>query len=184
MNSFKFMDLLDEEEYSFREQRNKIVIDHDGDIYLSDLISIPPNILFQNDGGVDLSGVLSIPKGIEFDNKRDVVLEGTLSISPGTKFRNRRDLFLDSLQSIGKDTIFKNGGEIRLYSLRSIGEGTIFSNGDSIIFSGGKIPKFSKGVRFENNGRILMDDGINPEFFIENIQVKEILNCLIKQIYG
>ena len=25
---------------------------------------------------------------------------------------------------------------------------------------------------------------INPEFFIENIQVKEILNCLIKQIYG
>ena len=183
MNSFKFMDLLDEEEYSFREQGNKIVIDHDGDIYLSDLISIPPNILFQNDGGVDLSGVLSIPKGIEFDNKRDVVLEGTLSISSGTKFRNRRDLFLDSLQDIGKGIIFKNGGEIRLYSISSIGEGTIFSNGDSIILSGRKIPKFSKGVRFENNGNIHFNE-INPEFFIENIQIKEILNCLIKQIYG
>ena len=37
--------------------------------------------------------------------------------------------------------------------------------------------------RFENNGNIHFNE-INPEFFIENIQIKEILNCLIKQIYG
>jgi len=43
------MDLLDEEGYSFREEGNKIVIDHDSDIYLSDINKIPPNILFQND---------------------------------------------------------------------------------------------------------------------------------------
>jgi hypothetical protein len=179
------MDLLDEEDYSFREEGNKIVIDHDSDIYLSDLTSIPPDILFQNDGSVDLPGVLSIPKGIEFDNKIDVVLSGTLSLSPGTKFRNRRDLFLDSLQSIGKGIIFKNRGEIRLYSVSRIGEGTIFSNGKELYFTGGKIPDFSKGVRFENNGAIYFnEDSFNPEFFIEGIRRKEILNCLIKQIYG
>ena len=80
--------------------------------------------------------------------------------------------------------IFKNNGEIRLNSLKVIGEGIIFANGGSLYLTGSKIPQFSKGVRFKNSGSIYLNDDTSPEFFIEKIRKEEILNCMIKQIYG
>ena len=178
-----FMDFLDKEEYSFTEQGNKIIID-DPSLFDADISSIPPGVIFRNGGDVYLDYVTSIPKGTEFENAGHVFVQGAISLSEGIKFRNRGDVNMESIRSFDVDIIFKNSGDLKFDLLNNINRPIIFQNRESIFFSSGSLPNFSKGVRFENGKGITVYDENIKSFFIPGIKQNRILNCMIKQIYG
>ena len=94
MTREEFIKKLESKGYSYREEGNKIIVDEDngyvnlislkiipgeiefsnkGNLFLGDLESISPNVLFSNQGNVLLK-LTSIPKGVEFNNRKDVYL--------------------------------------------------------------------------------------------------------------
>lgn len=183
MRKDKFIDFLDKEGFSFYEEGNKIIID-ESDLFDVDISSIPTGVIFRNDGDIYLDYITSVPKGTEFENKGHVYLQGAISLSEGIKFRNKGDVNMESIRSLDKDVIFKNTGDLKFDLLNNINRPVIFQNGESIFFSSGSLPNFSKGVRFENRGGITVYDENIKSFFIPGIKKNRILNCMIKQIYG
>lgn len=183
MKRDKFIDILDEEEFNFYEQGNKIIIDEPC-LFDMDISSIPPGVVFRNGGDVYLDYVTNIPKGTEFENDGHVFLQGAISLSEGIKFRNKGDVNIESIRSLDKDIIFKNTGDLRLDLLNDIKSPVIFQNGGSIFFPLGSLPNFSRGVRFKNKGEVEIYNDNLINFFIPQINKNEVLNCMIKQIYG
>jgi len=68
--------------------------------------------------------------------------------------------------------------------LNNINRPIIFQNRESIFFSSGSLPNFTKGVRFQNGKEIVVYDENVKNFFIPGIKDNRVLNCMIKQIYG
>ena len=101
MTREEFIAILDEKRYSHEIERNKIVVIHEGDVYLNALTSLPPGVEFKNGGGVHLDGLTSLPPGVVFKNRGhftgDVDLESLTSISPGVVFENGGDVHLKAL---------------------------------------------------------------------------------------
>jgi hypothetical protein len=183
MRKDKFMDLLDKEEYSYFEQGGKIIIDEPS-LFDLDIPSIPSGVVFRNGGDVYLDYVTFIPKGTEFENDGHVFVQGAISLSEGIKFRNRGDVNMESIRSFDVDIIFKNSGDLKFDLLNNINRPIIFQNRESIFFSSGSLPNFTKGVRFQNGKEIVVYDENVKNFFIPGIKDNRVLNCMIKQIYG
>lgn len=184
MRKDKFMNFLEEMDYSFSLLPDKrILIDHDEDVDFAEIKSIPSDILFKNNGNVYMD-FTSLPKNIEFENNGYVSLPEVLSVSSGLKFRNKGDVDLTSLKGIDKEIIFKNSGDIIFHYLEYISAKIIFSNGGEVFLANG-IPIFSKRIRFENKGDIIVfNNPSNKDFFIEGIRKQKILNSMIEQTIG
>ena len=69
-----FIQVLDDSEYSYEIQGDKIIVTEGGDVDLEALTSLPPGVEFRNRGNVWLNYLTSLPPGVEFKNGGDVYL--------------------------------------------------------------------------------------------------------------
>ena len=74
MTQEAFINVLDEEGYSYEIEGDRIVVTYGYGVDLSALTSIPPGVEFKNGGYVDLESLTSLPPGVEFKNGEDVYL--------------------------------------------------------------------------------------------------------------
>ena len=118
MTKEEFIQILkDDKGYSYKIERNKIIVTHDGGVDLDSLKSIPPGVKFKNGGYVYLDSLKTIPPGVEFNNGGDVYLNFLETLPPGVEFNNGGDVYLDSLKIIPPDVHFNNGDDVNLESL-------------------------------------------------------------------
>jgi hypothetical protein len=155
MNKEEFKMILEENQYSYKEKGNKIIVDHDQNVYLTDLETLPEGIEFSNEGSVFLRYIQILPVGIEFSNRGSVFLRDTQILSEGIEFSNTGGVYLESLRKFSKGVRFKN------YS--------VYSNSKGVEIVG-------DGVYFKKD----LQDSIN----VPGIKIQRVLNCMIIQLYG
>ena len=78
MTQEAFIKVLEEEGYSYKLEGDKIVVTHNGRVYLSSLTSLPPGVQFRNGGYVWLHSLMNIPPGVQFGNEGDVWLNSII----------------------------------------------------------------------------------------------------------
>ena len=74
MTREEFIAILDEEGYSYNIEGDKIVVTHNGRVYLKSLTSLPPGVEFKNGEDVSLDSITSLHHGVVFKNRGDVDL--------------------------------------------------------------------------------------------------------------
>ena len=97
MTQEEFIAILDNKDYSYKTEWNKIVVTHEDTVYLCSLTSIPSGVEFKNRGLVSLSSLETLPPGVVFENMGSVWLESLTSIPPGVEFRNGKGVNWNSL---------------------------------------------------------------------------------------
>jgi hypothetical protein len=97
MTREEFIAILDEKDYSYEIEGDKIVVTEDGAVDLYLLKTIPTDVVFNNGGYVALSSLQTIPPGVELKNGEDVLLYSLTSLPPGVEFRNGGSVNLESL---------------------------------------------------------------------------------------
>ena len=117
MTREEFIKLLDDSEYSYEIEGDKIIVTYGGHVDLNSLTSLSPGVEFRNGGNVWLTSLTSLPPGVEFRNGGIVYLEALTSLSPGVEFRNGGSVILHSLTSLPPGIVFKNVGNVWLDSL-------------------------------------------------------------------
>ena len=78
MKKEEFIEVLKRNNYLYEIQGDKIIVTHEGYVYLNSLETLPPGVEFKNDGGVGLRSLKTLPPGVEFRNDGNVYLEGIL----------------------------------------------------------------------------------------------------------
>jgi hypothetical protein len=93
-----FIEVLDEKGYSYKIEGNKIVVTSiSGEVWLSDLTSLPPGVEFRNEDYVCLDSLTSLPSDVVFNNGDYVSLESLTSLPSGVVFKNKGNIWLGSL---------------------------------------------------------------------------------------
>jgi hypothetical protein len=102
MTREEFKKILDDLNYEYREEGDKIVISRVrwGGVHLGKLTSIPSGVVFHHSGSVNLNKIIEIPSGTEFKNDGDILLNSVKKISPDVQF--------DVLNWIQLGTLFKD----------------------------------------------------------------------------
>ena len=80
MTQEAFIKVLDEKEYSYGMEGDKIIVTGKGDIWLESLTSLPPGVVFRNGGHVNLRSLTSISVGVEFNNGGSVFFESLINV--------------------------------------------------------------------------------------------------------
>jgi hypothetical protein len=111
MTREEFIEVLDNEGYSYKIEGGKVIVTHKEGVDLYSQTSLPPDVVFKNRGDVDLYVLTSLPPGVEFRNRGHVYSNALTSISPGVVFKNRGGVWLNSLTSLPPGVEFKNGGK-------------------------------------------------------------------------
>ena len=110
MTKEEFMEILEDKGYYYNGEGESIVVDHKGNLDLSDLEEIPSGIEFSNRGYISLDSLKVVPPGVKFDNSGNVWLNSVESLSPDTYFGQLTDeVFLTSLKRIPPGVTFENG---------------------------------------------------------------------------
>jgi len=117
MTREEFIKKLEESRYSYEIQGDKIVVTREGDVHLSSLTSLPPDVEFRNEGYVYLDRLTSLPPGAAFKNEGHVNLRSLISIPPDVEFKNVGNINLDSITSIPPGVEFRNRGYVYFRSL-------------------------------------------------------------------
>ena len=78
MTRKEFIKVLEEKEYSYEIEGNKVVVTNLYTIYLDSLTSLPPDVVFKNGGYVNLKSLTSIPPGVVFKNGEVVILDSLI----------------------------------------------------------------------------------------------------------
>jgi hypothetical protein len=112
MTQEEFIKELKEKRYSHKIEGNKIVVTHEGDVHLSSLTSLPPDVEFRNEGYVYLDSLTSLPPGVAFKNGGHVNLRSLTSLPPGVEFINVGNINLDSITSLPPGVEFKHRGNL------------------------------------------------------------------------
>jgi hypothetical protein len=93
-----FIEILDEKEYSYRIDGDKIIVTSiSGEVWLSDLTSLPSGVEFRNEDHVCLDSLTSLPSDVVFNNGDYVSLESLTSLPSGVVFKNKGNIWLGSL---------------------------------------------------------------------------------------
>ena len=58
MTQEEFIAILDEKRYSYEIEGDKIIVTHEGVVYLDSLTSLPPDVVFKNRGDVYLKSLV------------------------------------------------------------------------------------------------------------------------------
>ena len=95
----EFIYVLDEMDYIYSIEGDMIIIGPDGlvmkgfkpnfgfsDVELTNLKSLPPNVVFKNTGWIDFESITYVPPGTNFDNGGRVYLDSVTEISPTANF--------------------------------------------------------------------------------------------------
>ena len=101
MTPEEFIAILDEKDYSYEIEGDKIVVTEDGDVDLYLLKTIPTDVVFNNGGYVALSSLHTIPPGVDLKNGGDVYLNLLKTIPPGVEFNNGGHVFLNLVKITG-----------------------------------------------------------------------------------
>ena len=88
MTHEEFIEILDEKRYSYEIEGDKIVVTHNGWVFLRSLKTLPPGVVFKNLGNISLEFLTSLPPGVQFKNAGGVYLHSVKSIPPGVQFEN------------------------------------------------------------------------------------------------
>ena len=152
MSQEEFKVLLDENEYSYKQDDKWLIIDDTNNHFiLSDchLEGLPEYIIFNNHGNVDLSwnNFKSIPKNIQFNNN------GNLYIS------NNKNL-----EYLHENIIFNNHGNVDLSwnNLKRLPENIFFNNTGYILLNNNILKELPKNIYFGKNvTRINLKDNDN-----------------------
>jgi len=96
MTREEFIKILEEKEYFYDVEGNKIVV-FGVDIWLKSLTSLPSGVEFRNRGWLLLDSLTSLPPDVVFKNGGYVNLKSLTSIPPGVVFKNGEVVILDSL---------------------------------------------------------------------------------------
>lgn len=122
-------------------------------------------------------------KGLDFYYNEPELPEGVNII-----FLNEGTVSLSMIENIPGGIHFKNTENVILPSLEKIGEGTVFQNKGTVILDNIDMGMFSKGVRFDGGGSVIvwtsrfrLSDFAVPG---GKISLNRLLSILIKQIYG
>ena len=78
MTREEFIEILKEKGYPYEIEGDKIIVTHEGWVYLTDLTSLPPDVEFRNKGGVYLRSLTSIYPGVKFSNGGGIDLKSLL----------------------------------------------------------------------------------------------------------
>ena len=97
MTREEFIDVLDNEGYSYEIEGGKLIVtagDSEGnfDLYLG---SIPSDVIFRNPGYVGLVYIDNIPSGVDFRNGGDVIFSPVTSIEKDVRFNNDGEVHLN-----------------------------------------------------------------------------------------
>jgi hypothetical protein len=89
MEREEFKRVLREKDYPYEETLTRIMVGkYRNSIDLSELKSIPSNVVFRNTGSLDLSSIEEIPSGVVFMNGLYVYLNSLRRIDPSVGFFN------------------------------------------------------------------------------------------------
>ena len=97
MTKEAFKEILDEKRYSYKEEGDRIVVNHRDYVDLSSLTTLPEGIVFSNGGSVDLPSLTALPEGIVFSNGGGVNLRSLITLPEGTVFSNEYGVNLRAL---------------------------------------------------------------------------------------
>jgi hypothetical protein len=98
MTREEFKQILDDKEYSYKTEGNKIIITKEcGNVDLENLETLPEEVVFLNEGYVWLENLETLPEGVVFLNYGDVYLNYLRTITKKVVFSNSRDVYLKSL---------------------------------------------------------------------------------------
>ena len=100
MTREEFIEVLEDNEYSYEIEGGKIVVTDDNvDIsFGSGLTTLPSGVEFRNGGFLDaMNALIELPPDVKFSNDGGVALSSLKRISPGVVFRNEGDVELHSL---------------------------------------------------------------------------------------
>lgn len=75
MTREKFIKKLEDSQYPYEIQGNKIVVTHEGHVELESLTSLPSRTEFRNRGYVYLDSLTSLPSDVVFGNGREIYLD-------------------------------------------------------------------------------------------------------------
>jgi hypothetical protein len=92
-----FIKVLEDNEYSYEIEGNKVIVTHKGTVHLNRLTSLPPGVEFKNVGYVILFSLTSLPPGAEFKNRGNVGLNSLTFLPSGVEFNNEGDVYLEYL---------------------------------------------------------------------------------------
>ena len=105
MTREEFIEVLDDNGYSYEIEGDKIIVTQDGNVYLSSLETIPSGVGFENGGNVDLDSLETLPPGVEFKNEGGVGLNsltgGRFSFWKGNIEGIKPNRLLNKMISIG-----------------------------------------------------------------------------------
>jgi len=97
MKREEFIQVLEKKGYSYRIDGETLIVDHDGDVWLMGLTSLPENVEFKNEGNVSLPSLKSLPAGVQFENGGYVYLRSLNRLSLAdmdSVFQNKADAFI------------------------------------------------------------------------------------------
>jgi hypothetical protein len=147
MTQKAFIKILDKKKYSYKIEGDKIVVTHKSEVYLDDLSSLPPGVVFKNNGVLSLRSLETLHLGVEFKNTNNVILGGLKTIHLGVEFMNERDVFLPPFQ------------------LLMIHPGVEFNNGRGVYFT--STPRFYtlwesnlKGIESKRLLNVMIKQGV------------------------
>ena len=63
MTEEAFIEKLDDKGYSYEIEGGKIIVTHKGNVHLSSLTSLPPDVEFRNGGGVSFESLIDVYGG-------------------------------------------------------------------------------------------------------------------------
>jgi hypothetical protein len=111
ITSSEFIYVLDKMDFIYSIEGDMIIIGSNGlskkgyrdlnhgNINLSALKSLPPNIVFKNTGWIDFESITYVPPGTNFDNGGRVYLDSVTEISPTANFGDYvTDVWIEKLR--------------------------------------------------------------------------------------
>ena len=116
MTREEFIKVLDERGYSYKIEGDKLIVTYKGTVHISEIESIPSDVVF--------------------DNRHHVYLRSLKTLPPDTVFNNRGDVELWDLEELPSGTVFNNTGTVN-FRIDNIPTSTVF-NGKGIFFDGMK----------------------------------------------
>ena len=97
MTQEEFIKVLEEKDYSYEIEGDKIIVTNYRHVDLDSLVSLPSGIEFRNNGDVDLRNLKGLPPDVLFKCDGYIDLGIVEIIPPGVKFENLDDVYLESL---------------------------------------------------------------------------------------
>jgi len=97
MTKEKFIKVLDNKNYTYEIEGDKIVVTYENSVDLGSLTSLPPGVEFRNKGDIDLSSLITLPSDVVFSNGGYVWFSSIESLSRSVEFRNDGHINLEPL---------------------------------------------------------------------------------------